>query len=141
MRKNGQTLSESEEDYLEAIGELMAVEGHAHTKKIAARLGVTMPSVTVALRRLAKGGFIRYSTNQPVELTDEGMAIARKVMRRHRVLSAFFTGVLGVSEKKAEVAACHLEHAVDDDTVRRFAALNARLGVVREGDVRKIKRR
>ncbi|MBP1589408.1 MAG: metal-dependent transcriptional regulator [Kiritimatiellae bacterium] len=127
MKRPATALSESEEDYLEAIGELMAVEGHAHTKKIAARLGVKMPSVTLALRRLAKAGFITYSTNQPVELTESGMAIARRVMNRHHTLAAFFEEVLGISHEKAERAACHLEHAVDDDTVRRFAALNRKL--------------
>jgi Mn-dependent DtxR family transcriptional regulator len=33
-------LSESMEDYLEAIAELIAVDGHAHTKEIAQKLNV-----------------------------------------------------------------------------------------------------
>ncbi|MBP5586310.1 MAG: hypothetical protein J6Y92_08165, partial [Lentisphaeria bacterium] len=47
-------LTESLEDYLEAIAELIAVEGHAHAKEIAAKLNVKMPSVTGALRQLEK---------------------------------------------------------------------------------------
>ena len=39
-------LSESLEDYLEAIAELIMVEGHAHTKRIAEKLDVKMPSGT-----------------------------------------------------------------------------------------------
>ena len=45
-------LTESLEDYLETIAELIAEEGHAHTKKIAERLNVRMPSVTSILQQL-----------------------------------------------------------------------------------------
>ena len=39
MKMNLQ-LTESLEDYLEAIAELIAVEGHAHTKEIAEKLNI-----------------------------------------------------------------------------------------------------
>ena len=38
-------LTASLEDYLEAIAELISCEGHAHTKEIAKKLNVKMPSV------------------------------------------------------------------------------------------------
>ena len=56
-------LSESMEDYLEAIAELIAVDGHAHTKEIAQKLNVKMPSVTGALRQLEQQGYIVYNTH------------------------------------------------------------------------------
>ena len=65
-------LSESMEDYLEAIAELIAVGGHAHTKEIAQKLNVKMPSVTGALRQLEQMGYIIYNTHYPVQLTEEG---------------------------------------------------------------------
>ena len=113
-------LSESLEDYLEAIAELIAVEGHAHTKEIAEKLNVKMPSVTGALRQLEKMNYIVYNTHYPVSLTSEGKAVADEVIRRHQVLMRFFSGILGLSLEKASETACRLEHVVDKDAVRRF---------------------
>ena len=113
-------LSESMEDYLEAIAELIVVDGHAHTKDIARKLNVKMPSVTGALRQLEQMGYIVYNTHYPVQLTDEGKKVADKILKRHLVLKDFFSGILGLPAEKASETACRLEHAVDDDTISRF---------------------
>ncbi len=113
-------LTESLEDYLEAIAELIAVEGHAHTKDIAEKLNVKMPSVTGAIRQLQKLKYITYNRHYPVQLTPAGKAIADDVIHRHRILKAFFSDVLGLSVAKASETACHLEHIVDADTIQRF---------------------
>ena len=88
-------LSESMEDYLEAIAELIAVEGHAHTKEIAQKLNVKMPSVTGALRQLEQMGYIIYNTHYPVQLTEEGKRVADGILKRHTVLKSFFSGIPG----------------------------------------------
>jgi len=113
-------LTESLEDYLEAIAELIAKEGHAHTKDIAEKLNVKMPSVTGAIRQLQKLKYITYNSHYPVQLTPEGKAIADDVIHRHTILKAFFSEVLGLSIDKASENACHIEHIVDSDTIRRF---------------------
>ena len=118
--KNAMNLSESLEDYLEAIAELIAVEGHAHTKDIAEKLNVKMPSVTGAIRQLKALNYIIYNSHCPVMLTEEGKAIAEDVMHRHKVLKEFFAEVLGLPVAKASDAACHIEHVVDADAIRRF---------------------
>ena len=59
----------------------------------------------------------------PVEATfrfAEGKAIAEDVMHRHKVLKEFFAEVLGLPVAKASDAACHIEHVVDGDAIRRF---------------------
>ena len=113
-------LTASQEDYLEAIAELIAVEGHAHTKDIAAKLGVKMPSVTGALRQLEKSGCIEYRTNYPVQLTAIGEKLAEDIMCRHRVLKQFFIQALGFLPAKASETACQIEHLVDAGTIRRL---------------------
>ena len=113
-------LSASLEDYLEAIAELSAAEGHAHTKEIADKLGVKMPSVTEALKQLTDMGCIIYHTHHPVELTENGKIVANEIILRHKVLKRFFTEILGLSPAKAADTACHLEHVVDVDTISRF---------------------
>lgn len=113
-------LTESMEDYLEAIAELIAVNGHAHTKEIAEKLNVKMPSVTGALRQLEQLGYIIYNTHYPVQLTPEGLKVAGEIVNRHFVLKKFFSVILGLPAEKASETACHLEHAVDADTISRF---------------------
>ena len=120
-------LSESLEDYLEAIAELIAVEGHAHTKEIAKKLGVKMPSVTGALKTLVDKKLIEYTTNRPVVLTEAGQHAAERVMYRHQVLSRFFVDILGVPVQKGTDTACHLEHVIDEDTVERFVLFSKAL--------------
>lgn len=118
-------LSESLEDYLEAIAELIAVEGHAHTKGIAEKLQVKMPSVTAALRQLDKMGCIQYNTHYPVQLTEAGKELADQVVRRHHILKKFFGDILGLPPEKASETACRLEHAVDEETIERFLLFSA----------------
>lgn len=113
-------LSASLEDYLEAIAELSESEGHAHTKEIADKLGVKMPSVTEALRQLTETEYVVYRAHQPVELTPAGKAVANEIILRHKVLKRFFTQILGLTPAKAADTACHLEHVVDVDTISRF---------------------
>ena len=121
-------LSESMEDYLEAIAELIAVEGHAHTKEIAEKLNVKMPSVTGALRQLEQMGYIVYNTHYPVQLTRTGKEIAERIVYRHSVLKQFFSRILGLPLQKADDTACRLEHAVDDDTISRFVLFSEAIG-------------
>ena len=113
-------LSESLEDYLEAIARLISVNGHAHTKEIATMLNVKMPSVTGALRQLDQLGYIVYNIHYPVQLTDEGKLVADRIVERHKVLNKFFSDILGLSPDRASLTACRLEHAVDEETIERF---------------------
>jgi len=113
-------LSESLEDYLEVIAELSVNDGHAHVKEIADQLHVKMPSVTGALRQLARLNYITYSSHQPVVLTALGKSIADRVITRHQILKKFFCDILGMSSAKASEVACKLEHIIDDPALTRF---------------------
>lgn len=113
-------LSASQEDYLEAIAELIESHGHAHTSDIAARLNVRMPSVTNALGLLSRNGYVSYRPNFPVTLTKEGATEAERVRHRHRILETFFRRLLGLSVEQAGKAACRIEHIIDENTVERF---------------------
>lgn len=129
-------LSASLEDYLEAIAELSETAGHAHTKEIADKLGVKMPSVTEALRQLTETEYIIYRAHQPVQLTAAGKAVANEIVLRHKVLKRFFTDILGLSPAKAADTACHLEHVVDVDTISRFVIFSD--AISKRSDVRSL---
>ena len=60
-----------------------------------------------------------------LSLTEEGIAVAKKVFERHTVLSRFFVR-LGVSEATAAEDACKIEHIISDET---FAAIRSYFNV------------
>jgi DtxR family Mn-dependent transcriptional regulator len=113
-------LTSSQEDYLEAIWDLVQQDGSARVRDIAERLAVAMPSVTVALKSLAGRGLVEYEPYQQVTLTRRGKGQAERITRRHEVLRDFLTEVLDVDEPVAEANACRLEHAVDDAVLQRL---------------------
>ena len=123
----GVAVTASLEDYLEAIRALIASHGHAHTRDIALRLDVKMPSVTRALQLLAREKHIVYRKNYPIQLTPWGERIAGEVQRRHSFLEGFFRDQLGVDAEKASQMACKIEHIVDFDTMTRWEELVRRI--------------
>ena len=116
-------LSESMEDYLEAILSLVRANKVARVRDIAAALQVAMPSVTAALKTLAQRKLVNYQAYQFVTLTDRGNELAAQVARRHSDLSDFLVSVLGLSARDAQANACRMEHAMDEIVLRRLRQL------------------
>lgn len=114
-------LSESVEEYLEAIRKLGKTRGGVSTSRLAHRLGVTPASVTGMLRRLAELGLITYQRYRNVTLTARGSRRANEVIRRHRLAERLLTDVLGVPLEEAHDEACRLEHAVSPAVASRIA--------------------
>lgn len=73
------TLSESLEDYLEAIYHIVSQKQAARATDISKRLNVNPSSVTGALRSLADKGLVNYAPYDIVTLTAEGSVAARLV--------------------------------------------------------------
>lgn len=116
-------ISSSLEDYLEAIACIVEANGHAHTKDIAQKLKVKMPSVSNALQILAAKGLIKYHSHAPVVLTAAGTERAAVIRRRHTALKTFFTDILKLTEEEADLVACRVEHSVGEKVMSRFVVL------------------
>lgn len=106
---------ESAEDYLEQILMLLESKGHARSVDIAAGLGVTKPSVSVAMKKLRENGYITMGEDNNISLTDQGYAIARRIYDRHKTLTRFFMQ-LGVDGETARADACKAEHDLSEET-------------------------
>ena len=106
---------ESAEDYLEQILILLEKKGYARSTDIAASLGVTKPSVSVAMKKLRENGYITMEKAGLISLTDKGYSIARRVYDRHQTLTRFFVS-MGVEEATARKDACKVEHDLSDET-------------------------
>ncbi len=113
-------LSESLEDYLEAIFHLAAKRGVARARDIAERLDVNRSSVTGALQALARKGLVDYQPYEVITLTRHGEAVAIEVVRRHEILQGFLEKVLSIDAAEADKAACRLEHAVSTPILERL---------------------
>lgn len=118
-------LTPAVQDYLKTIHGLGGAEQMVLPVDIAARLEVRGPSVTGMLKRLAEAGYIQYEPGRGALLTTPGIAEARRVIRRHRLVELFLTRVLGLDWSEVDAEADALEHAISP---RLEAALAAHLG-------------
>lgn len=114
------TISDSMEDYLEAIFRIVAEQKVARPKDICLALGVKAPSVTKALHWLSEHGLVNYAPFELITLTEKGQKAARDVVRRHEALREFFVQVLSIDEKRADKAACKMEHSISSDILERL---------------------
>jgi len=103
------------EDYLESMLMMKLKHGYIRSIDVAEHLGVTKPSVTYATRRLKESGHITMDKDGLITLTETGMAVAAKMLDRHKTLTAFLIA-LGVDAKTAEEDACKIEHDVSAES-------------------------
>ena len=114
----------SSEDYLEAMLMMQERHGYIRSIDIAAELEVTKPSVSYATKRLRENGYITMNREGLISLTDSGMAIARRIYERHKMLTEFLM-TIGVDEQTARQDACKIEHDISDET---FQAMKRHAG-------------
>jgi DtxR family Mn-dependent transcriptional regulator len=100
------------QDYLKAIHSLGGADHLVLPIDIASRLQVKAPSVTGMLKRMESAGLIRYDIGQGAQLSELGIAEARRVIRRHRLVELFLTRVLGLDWSEVDAEADALEHAI-----------------------------
>ena len=114
-------LSQTVEEYVEAIHRLGRTPGGVSTTRLARHLGVTPASVTGMLKRLSNLRLITYRRYRNITLTPAGERSARELIRRHRLTERLLTDVLGVPLEDAHDEACRLEHAVSPAVEGRIA--------------------
>jgi Mn-dependent DtxR family transcriptional regulator len=110
------------QNYLKAIHTLGGVDRTVSPVDIAERLKVRAPSVTGMLRRMADAGLIRYEVGKGAQLTEAGVAQARRVIRRHRLVELFLARVLGLDWSEVDAEAEALEHAISPRLEQAIAA-------------------
>ena len=114
--------SEVAEDYVEMISDLIAETGEARTVDLAARFGVTSPTVNAIVRRLQRENLVETRPYRSIFLTEAGKALAEASRERHRIVRDFFV-TIGVPDAIAEEDAEGVEHHVSEETLAVFAAI------------------
>ncbi|MFI5286418.1 MAG: metal-dependent transcriptional regulator [Candidatus Dormibacteria bacterium] len=112
--------SETTERYLEAIYYIEHEGEVPRPGRLAEWLGVSAPTVSVSLQRLARDGLIRIAGDRSVELTDGGAEAAATIVRRHRIVERWLTDVLGFDWATADLEAQNLTHGMSATVLERI---------------------
>jgi DtxR family Mn-dependent transcriptional regulator len=100
------------EEYCEAIWELREDDIDVIQARIAERLEVSRPAVSEMIRRMEHEGLI--TIDSTISQTPSGLALAERVVRRHRIAERFLTDMLGLSWADAHTEAGKWEHVISE---------------------------
>lgn len=114
--------SQSAEDYLERIHELIEDKGYARVVDIASSLKIRQASVTSMVQKLGEAGYLKYEKYRGLILTHKGREIARKIQSRHATLSRFFS-LFGLDAETQRRDIEGIEHHLSPATVEVLADL------------------
>jgi len=116
-------LSQSLEDYLEAIYVISLEKKIVRVKDLVKKLNVKTASVIGALKKLELKGFVEHEHYGYIDLTPEGIRKATRIYEKHKVLFRFFTDFLQVGSETSEKDACAVEHFISDETYSKIIRL------------------
>lgn len=121
MNRNRSTRTD---DYLAAIKRICESEdsNRAGTSAIAERLGLTVGTVSVTVKKLAEQGLIDLIPHHGSVLTAEGSHRAQRVLHRVQRLAEFLNRTLGFTCEVAEEEAWLLEVSVSEKLMGRIDA-------------------
>ncbi len=114
--------SQSAEDYLERIHELIEEKGYARVVDIASTLEVKQASVTSMVQKLGELGYLNYEKYRGLILTPKGLEVACGIQKRHETLSRFFS-LFGLDAKTQKHDIEGIEHHLSPATVEMLADL------------------
>lgn len=110
-------LTDSNEDYLEAILILKIKNGKVRSIDVAKMLNVSKPGVNKAMNILKENGLIDKDYYGDITLTSKGEEIANRIYKKHNTVKKFLISI-GVSEEISDIDCCKIEHVISDETFR-----------------------
>ncbi|HWC14924.1 MAG TPA: metal-dependent transcriptional regulator [Actinomycetota bacterium] len=100
------------EDYLEEVKRLEE-DGERTTATILARiLGVSLPSASEMLTRLASEGYLTREAGGAITLTPDGRRLAHTMLRKHRLVECLLVEKLNMAWYEVHGEAHKIEHAI-----------------------------
>src|SRR5690606_7727914 len=116
-------LIDTTEMYLRTIYELVE-EGIVPLRaRIAERLHQSGPPVSQTVARMERDGLLTVEGDRHLQLTDEGLRLATRVMRKHRLAERLLTDVIGIDWELVHAEACRWEHVMSETVERRLSEL------------------
>ena len=115
------TPSKSVEDFVKAVYILQQKSDRVATNALSEALNISAPSVTDMAQRLVDAGLIDYQKYYGVRVTEDGEAIALKIIRRHRLIELYLVQELNYALHEVHNEAEALEHTVSDQFIEAIA--------------------
>ena len=116
-------ISDNIEEYLEVLYRNGSNKEQVSTTQLSKDFGIAPGSVTQMLKKLEDLGYILYTPYKGATLTDEGLRIAQKITRKHRILEKFLSDILKVKEENVHNQACEMEHSLSDEAERALCTM------------------
>ena len=110
------------EDYLGSLFVMQRDGTPVVGVRLAELLGVSPPTVTNTLKRMARDGLVTFSADQGTLLTDKGMELANSVMQRHILTEWMLMRLLQVPWSQIHREAHTLEHGVSKLVMEQMRA-------------------
>jgi DtxR family manganese transport transcriptional regulator len=111
--------TQTTEDYVEMIADLIDSAGEARVVDIARCLGVTHVTVIRTIGRLKDDDLVTMKPYRAIFLTPRGRQLAERVRERHQTVLRFLEAI-GVSPGTARTDAEGIEHHVSRETLAAF---------------------
>jgi DtxR family Mn-dependent transcriptional regulator len=108
-------LTDAIQDYVKEIYKLESSGRRVTTSALAEQLGVSAPSVTAMLKKLALLGLVEHERYHGAALTRKGEKVALEVIRHHRLLEQYLSQTLGLPIDALHDEADRLEHALSEE--------------------------
>jgi DtxR family transcriptional regulator, Mn-dependent transcriptional regulator len=108
-------LTDAIQDYVKEIYKLQAAGARVTTSALAGRLGVSPPSATAMVKKLASLGLVEHERYRGALLTPKGEKVALEVIRHHRLLEQYLSQTLGLPIDALHDEADRLEHALSEE--------------------------
>lgn len=105
---------ETTQNYLEAIYFISKEKADVRAIDIVNYLHFSRPTVSVALKQLEKGSYIKNNANKII-LTKKGEEVAKVMSERHMYIAEVLMNI-GVNEDIAYKDSCLIEHDISDET-------------------------
>ena len=116
-------LIDTTEMYLRTVLELIE-EGQVPMRaRISERLGHSGPTVSQTVARMERDGLMLVRDDRMLELTEEGLLQATRVMRKHRLAERLLADVIGLDWEDVHEEACRWEHVISEKVERQILKL------------------
>ncbi len=113
------------QDYLLAIYSLDFEQVQVIAARLADKLEVSAPTVSVTVERMVRDGYVDVDSNHLITLTERGRAVGRRVARRHRLIERWLNDMLNLDWVMLHDEAHLLEHSLSSSLEQKISeALN-----------------
>tara|TARA_Y100001968_G_C19199792_1_gene639368 strand:- start:105 stop:515 length:411 start_codon:yes stop_codon:yes gene_type:complete len=112
-------LSETAEDYVEAIQEICSENGFCRIVDLAKHMQVSHVTVTKIIRRLTEENLVEKKPYGPLRLTKDGNLLAKLSQQRHVLVYEFLKSI-GVNKRFALQDSEGIEHHCSMHTLKKM---------------------